>query len=71
MQVGLHALNLRVADVASVQKRQQVENGEHGNQAQVHLPQNLFAIHRRGVNPFSCPIWVMVLGCLEERVRSG
>jgi hypothetical protein len=52
------------SNVASVEEGEQVQNGEHGNQPQVHLPENLFGIDRRGVNPFSRPIWVMMLGFL-------
>lgn len=43
-QIRQHVLDLGVADVAAVQEGQQVEDGEHGDEAEVHLAQDLLAV---------------------------
>ena len=63
-QVFLHTLDLGVADISTVQERQQIENGKHWNQPQVHLPENLFRVNVGDVDIAALPIWVMTFGVL-------
>lgn len=47
MQIIQHPLNLRIANIAPVQKRQQVQQCQHRDQTQVHLAEDALLHLRR------------------------
>lgn len=71
VQVGLHALNLCIADVRPIQEAEQVEESQHWNEAYIHLAKRLLRIDARGVDPLARPVWIMMLGILFRLLGKG
>ena len=60
------ALYLRIADIASIEKTQQIQQGQHGEQTQVHLPQDFFLIDMGEIDTAPIPVWIVVCKCVIE-----
>lgn len=69
-QVRLHALNFGVADVATIEEGKEIEDCEHGDQADVHFAEGLLGVDVGGVNSISGPVGIMdILGCLGDMLE--
>lgn len=62
VEVVFHAGDFGVSDVSAVEEGQKVQQGQHGDQAQVHLTECLAWIDVGDVDSISRPAWVVMFG---------
>lgn len=61
VEILFHSGDFGVADVSTVEEREQIQQGQHGNQAQVHLAECLAWIDVGDIDSIAAPIRVVML----------